>query len=235
MTILDLQRLYTGENVEDNDLNGELVNTVRIRMNFTNIVVKFSGVSKDEISEHMDFCIDEEAIDALVSIGGNPSCFNTSRRFVNNYIDRSRTLVRRMYHGAGPIPSCFLADGYMSLTSIFTSRMTVQLVKSCSRNPKYERLENEKFKFWAQNYPKFVKEDVTMLPDRDGNYTFKNVQYQEGPNCTISLPRSDCKRIYLIHPPSPYECSSMQETMVLDWHYIEEKFGEYHRKREAEV
>ena len=236
MTIQDIQRMYTGDNIEVNGLNDELINTVRIRKNFTNIVVKFSGVSShDEISEYMDFCIDEEAIDALVSIGGDTSCFISSRRFVNNYIDRSRTLVRRMYHGAETIPLSFLKDGYASLTSIFTSRMTVQLVKSCSRNPKYGRLENEKFKFWAQNYPKFVKEKVTMLPNSDGSYTFNNVQFQEGPHDKISLPRSDCKGIYLIHSSSPDEGSSMEETILSDWFYLEVKFGEYHRIHKKEI
>jgi len=215
----------------------ERLNAVRARKNFKDIVAKFSGVSKDKISEYMDVCIDEEAIDALVSLGGDPSCFNINRRFVNNYVDRSRTLVRRMYHGAETIPYAFIKDGYESLTRIFTSRMTVQLVRSCSRSSKYGRIENEKFEYWSQNFPHLMKENVNMITTENGVVVggIGGVQYHEGPNDMISLTRSDGKSIRHIHPSSPDEGFGMEETILTNWFDLENKFGEYHRIHKKDI
>lgn len=208
--IMDPEQVYT-----------DFAEVVGTRKNTENIIAKFSGKSKEFVSKYMDFCVDEEAIDALVGLGGDPSCFNGRSHL--NYIDRSRTFVRRLYHGATKIPTIIVMDAYMALTSIFTSRMTVAMVKMSTRNAKYGRVENEKFDYWLENFPGTFKEHVDIHQNQTlGEFSSKT---------RIRLPRGGKDKYLYYSCDLVVDGESSLKTELSYWVKYELAFGAYHRAK----
>jgi len=205
---MDIVNQYNGDK---SYVDQDFVDIVQIRNNSKEIVDKFSRVSKEKISNYMDYCIDEEAIDALVSLGGDPSCFNIRSRL--NCVDKSRTFVRRLYHGISEVPMDFLEDAYISLTNINTT-------VDSNRNSKYADIENEKFEYWSEKYPNTVKK----------TNEYGKFKYSVDPHDIISIDRN-VKRICLIHPKTVDDGGIMKSI----WFHLEIEFGEYHRFLKATI
>ena len=214
------------DQMEDGEIYKDFVDAVATRRNFGGIIDKFSGLPVGQISLYMDHCIDEEAIDALVSLGGDPSCFRVW--FIYNYIDRSRTLVRRLYHGADNILDIIVEDGYRTLTTIFTTRMTNQMEKNSCRNAKYGRIENEKFEYFLKHFPrKFNMDGDGRIVERENGLKELVFPTTKENEC-ITLPRSGRKLIY-------HRISGDREDDVIDWFSCEGAFGEYHRVHKKDI
>jgi len=199
------------------EFKDEFICVVQTRNNHYEIIDKFSGVCQEDISMYMDYCIDETAIDALVSLGGDPSCFNMISHF--NLIDKYRTFTRRLYHGVSEVPMANLENAYLFLT-IYTSGMTNEMLIDSCRDKKYDTIENEKFKWWEEKYPNIV------LTKKNNNF-----EHLEGPHDIIYIPRFDRKRIRLTHPKTIGD----EYTMKSIWFHLESEFGEYHREKSPKV
>ena len=181
-------------------LDNSLFEAVQTRKNSTGIKDAFKG-KQSESSFYMDMAIDEEAIDSLVQMGGNPS-FGVHTKFNIDTIDLTRTTIRRLYHGAAEIDKRKLLGAYYMKELFYTSTSSVYKTGKAVRRIKYYKTECDKFDFLVHHFPNVF------------TYEFSRHAYR----FQINNPKWEFKYVYSNSP-----------VLLEDWVKYELAFGRFDR------
>lgn len=186
----------------DINIDISLLEAVQKRKNSTGIKDAFKG-KESESSIYMDMAIDEEAIDSLVEIGGNPS-FQVKTDINLNIVDLTRTVIRRLYHGATGLDEEKLRDVHYNKERFYKSCTNVYMTGIAERRSKYYKTECDKLDFFVNHIP----EIFTYEFSKDA-YTYQ-----------VNNPKWEFKYVYFNSHIS-YE----------KWIEYEHMFGRYHRRK----
>lgn len=195
----------------------EFVSLVKEPRNFRNIVNHKLKIEKEglDVSQFFDYCIDEEAVDALVVLGGNPSV--TKGDFFSGVgppFRGTRNITRRLYHGA---------SGLNEKDLKMAKRWTVILLPFgiSKRRSYYLGVDKKKLEFWLKYKPSLFSEEETQSTPVLGG----NAVAGDGPNMIHYRPVVELRtgntlitRIY-----------TTRHMSVSDWVDAERAFGRYHR------
>lgn len=181
-------------------LDKNLFEAVQTRKNSTGIKNAFKG-KQSESSFYMDMAIDEEAIDSLVQMGGNPS-FGVQTKINMNMIDLTRTTIRRLYHGGAEIDREKLSCAFYTKELFYTSTRSIYMTGKADRRIKYYKTECDKFDFLVNHFPNIFTYDLSRYA-----YRFQ-----------INNPKWEFKYIYSNSPVS-----------LEDWVKYELEFGRFDR------
>lgn len=187
-------------------------------------IKKFIQDNQDAISGFnfdvlFDFIIDEEGVDALVEMGGNPSNLDIqdlesiAGKSGLNVFDICRIVVRCLYHGAH-FEEGVVEDIQLYKESVLSCRVSMSLYQRCKRSVKYLNTEKERLQFWAKYKPEFYTRD-------DGSTTDSNGYYHFGDRDSTTVFASNGKqvdRLYMVSTRSDKQ-----------WMEDEREFGKYDR------
>lgn len=164
-------------------------------------------------SIYMDTCIDEEAIDTLVSYKGNPSHYTCDIDTLNDINDLCRNIIRRLYHGARDLPYIILDVVFRNKNKFMSSPIRMNDLRNMNRNISYYNTENEKIDFWLKYKSKYFIEcfepDLLFYPPSLAYYIFN---------------KDSCRVIYTTKYVDTYK-----------WVNLELEFGRYHRTKDIVV
>ena len=180
-----------------------------------------------DVSQAFDYCVDEEAVDVLVSAGGNPS--STLGVFRSNVIPQAQAclnITRRLYHGAHglhreDVSKVKRLGEIIIELSFFSSSMA----SPPDRPEYYVEVDKEKFDFWLRFKPSVYSAE-RWQPERiargDGRQFFfmehGRAMYLR-PEMNIKRGRNILKTLY-----------TKKELTIDEWEAAERAFGEYHRR-----
>lgn len=126
-----------------------------------------------------DFIVDEEGVDTLVKMGGNPSRVRveflrtreSGSRGAFTIYDVVRIVTRCLYHGA-KIDEEELGVGDLQFhrESVMSCRLTKSVYMISKRSAKYLHAEKRKFQFWARYRPEFYTLESGTFEDSEGYY-----------------------------------------------------------------
>ena len=203
----------------------DIYDAIKIRRNKKGILESGQGVSPRVLSICMDLCIDEEAIDSLVELGGDPSCVTMGYiDYDLSIVDHARVMTRRMYHGAIFPESCIL-DAYKFKDMFDLSKVTESMVKRAVRRKKYEKVEEEKFDYWTREFPYlFTHQDD--VADIGSDYSL--YKYRE--SWSLYRPGKVNKVVYLPFEDITYVNPVGGKISPIEWMMCEVAFGKYHRQ-----
>lgn len=109
-----------------------------------------------DLSQFFDYAVDEEAVDALVYLGGNPS---VSEGKIFGSGDCStlcrRNITRRLYHGAKGLDMHDLKD------ALYWTENN-RGFQASGRRAYYLKVEIQKFSFWFKHKPSLLSTEATQ-------------------------------------------------------------------------
>ena len=183
--------------------------------------VKTRGI---DISPFFDWCIDEEAVDALVSMGGDPSVTGGVFAGLDTWtIFKYRNITRRLYHGAKNLGRKDLEFAFRAYSSSAFGYSGTRILSR--RRRYYLGVDKEKFDFWLKYKPSVYDLEPIQYHPFEGVLAYHTgamleveVRYHR-PMFALFSGSTQIKTIF-----------TKKRLNLEEWVDSEMAFGEFHRK-----
>lgn len=172
-----------------------------------------------DVSHYFDDGKDEEAVDALLCLGGNPSTTRGATFAYNRApLFAHRNILRRLYHGATG-----LEEEDLERTWKFMSRQFCKETRFVShRRGYYLGVEKQKLDFWAKYMPSLFSHEPCQSESIEGGMVYM----EAGPGITFYRPAialqagKVLKKVYMKKYPGFREWE--QAELVAIWRFSPE-------------
>lgn len=221
MSIVDLKLVTISGRVSP-DLCIKLHRSLRRRSNKWGISQQLKKYGLENIpmiaSRYMDYCIDEEGIDTLISFGGDPNFYTCDLFTINNKIDLCRTIIRRLFHGARYLPYNILKYVFDNKDK-FMSTLEEETPNIPDRSNLYYEIECSKLSYFLETFPGIFTKECT-----------NNEEWFTSSSDLLQYPST--LMYYIFRDNQKYSHIYMFKCLTIyDWVDLELKFGRHFRRK----